>query len=205
MSITLNKITENAGKYKILKSKVAVSKANCTKAYNKNKGTEVPMTRRRRIAAELVEHVELSKNKLHDLTKLVDSFIIVIQELEDEYFTNPDKETLLGIIQTETETYEEKHSEFMRKHDAVILEAESVLAGPNVVQQVNVPQETSEGSWRTLKKQARLKATFLEKESTHFEAVHFTKSFQNYILDGYAGNPLEIAVWIQLQLLMNPL
>ena len=50
-------------------------------AYNKNKGTEVPMTRRRRIAAELVEHMELSKNKLHDLTKLVDSFIIVIQEL----------------------------------------------------------------------------------------------------------------------------
>ena len=48
-------MAENAGKYKILKSKVAVGKANCTKAmgkleqtfdaYNKNKGTEVPMTR----------------------------------------------------------------------------------------------------------------------------------------------------------------
>ena len=39
------------------------------------------MTRWRKIAAELVEHMELSKNKLHDLTKLVDSLIVVIQEL----------------------------------------------------------------------------------------------------------------------------
>ena len=48
-------MVENAGKYKILKSKVAVGKSNCTKAmvkleqtfdaYNKNKGAEVPMTR----------------------------------------------------------------------------------------------------------------------------------------------------------------
>ena len=117
---------------------------------------------------------------------------------------NPDKETLLTTIQTEQETYEEKHSDFMRTNNAVILEAESALAGPKVVQQVNVPQETSAGSWRTFKPQASLKPTFLEKEPTHLEAVHFTKSFQNYILDGYAGNPPENAVWIQLQPLMNP-
>ena len=65
-------MAENDGKYNILKSKVAVGKANCTKAlakleqtfdyYNKNRGTKVPVTRCRRIAAELVEHVELSKN-----------------------------------------------------------------------------------------------------------------------------------------------
>ena len=54
-----------------------------------------------------MEHVELSKNKLHDLTSLVDSLIVVIQELEDTYFDNPNKETLIGVIQTETETYEE--------------------------------------------------------------------------------------------------
>ena len=129
----------------------------------------------------------------------------MIQELEDEYFTNLDKETLLGVIQTETETYEEKHSEFMKKNYVVILEAESVLAGPNVIQQVNVPQETNASAWRTFKPQASLKPTYLEKESTHLEAVHFTKSFQNYILDGYAGNPPENAVWIKLQPLMNPL
>ena len=61
-----------------------------------------------------------------------------------------------------------------------------------VVQQVNVPQETSANNWRTLKPEASLKPNHLEKESTHLEAVHFTKSFQNYILDGYAGNLEEI-------------
>ena len=58
--------------------------------YNKNKGTEVTVTIRMRIVAELVEHVELSKIKLKELTNLVDSFIIVIQELEDDHFTNTD-------------------------------------------------------------------------------------------------------------------
>ena len=120
-------MAENAGKYKILKSKVAVGKANCTKAlakleqtfysYNKNRGNDVPVTRRRRIAAELVEHVELLKNKLHDLTSLVDSLIVVIQELEDIYFDNQNKEKLIGVIQTETETYEDKLSEFLKKND----------------------------------------------------------------------------------------
>ena len=54
-------MADNAGKYKVLKSKVAVAKANCIKAlakleqtfdsYNKNRGNDVPVTRRRRIAA----------------------------------------------------------------------------------------------------------------------------------------------------------
>ena len=56
-----------------------------------------------------------------------------------------------------------------------------MLTGPNVVQQVNVPQETNASAWRTFKPQT------------------------NYILDVYAGNPLVNAVWIQLQPLMNPL
>ena len=94
-------MADNGGKYKVLKSKVAVAKGNCTKAlakleqtldsYNKNRGNDVPVTRRRRIAAELCEHVELSKNKLQDLSSLVDSLIIVIQELEDDQFNNPNK------------------------------------------------------------------------------------------------------------------
>ena len=67
----------------------SLRKANCTKAmkkqeqtfydYNKNKGTEVPVARRMRITAELVEHVELSKNKLKELTDLVDNFIALIK------------------------------------------------------------------------------------------------------------------------------
>ena len=66
-------------------------------------------------------------------------------------------------------------------------------------------QETSANNWRTFKPQTSLKPTYLEKEATHLEAVQFTRSFQNYILDGYGGNPPENAVWIQLQPLMNPL
>ena len=123
---------ENAAKYKVLKSNYSIGKANCTKAmkkleqtfddYNKNKGTEVQVTKRMRIAAELVEQVELSKNKLKELTNLVDSFIAIITDLEDEYFTNPDKETLLTTIQKEQETYDEKYDEFMKTNEEVILE-----------------------------------------------------------------------------------
>ena len=58
---------------------------------------------------------------------------------------------------------------------------------------------------KIFKPQASLKPTYLEKESTNLEAVHFTKLFQSYILDGYAGNPPEKTVWIQLQPLMNPI
>ena len=89
----------------------------------------------------------------------------------------------------------------------MILEAENALTGANTVQQVNVPQEASaeHPKWRTFKPQTSLKPTYLEKEATHLEAVQFTTSFQNYILDGYGGNPPENAVWIQLQPLINPL
>ena len=61
----------------------------------------MPVTRRRRIAAELCEHVELSKDKLQNLSSLVDSLIIVIQELDDAQFDNLNKETVIGVIQQE--------------------------------------------------------------------------------------------------------
>ena len=49
------------------------------------------MMRRVRLAAELVEAVELNKNKLKELTNIVDTFIAVITDLEEEYFTSPDR------------------------------------------------------------------------------------------------------------------
>ena len=121
------------------------------------------MSRKMRIAAELVEQIELSKNKQKELANLVDNFIATITDLEDEYFTNPDKETLHTTIQKEQETCDEKYDEFMKTNDKVILEAESSLAGLKVVQQVNVPQETSANNWRTFKPQANLKPNYLEK------------------------------------------
>ena len=72
----------------------------------------------------------------------MDSLIVVIQELEDTQFDNQNKETVIGVIQQETETYENKLSEFMTNNDAMILDAEDVLAGPNLIQQVQVAQES---------------------------------------------------------------
>ena len=118
--------------YKVQKSKISVGKTGCTKAmtklessfddFCKNKGTDVPMMRRVRFAAELVEAVEMSKNKLKELTNIVDTFIAVIMDLEEDYFTSPDKETVLTTVLTEQETYEEKHTDFLRKNDSAILE-----------------------------------------------------------------------------------
>ena len=55
------------------------------------------------------------------------NFIAVITDLEEDYFTSPDKETVLTTVLTEQETYEEKHTEFLRKHYSGILEAENAL------------------------------------------------------------------------------
>ena len=106
----------------------------------------------------------------------------------------------LKTVQTEQEAYEEKHDDFLKKNDVVILEADNALTGANTVQQVVASQEANAGNphWRTFKPQTSLKPTFLEKEATPLEAVEFTRTFHNYILDGYGGNPPENAVWIQL-------
>ena len=82
--------------------------------FSKNRGTEVPMMRKMRLAAELVQHVQLSKNKMKDLTNIVDTFTAVITELKESYFTDPTKDTLLTTIQTEQDQYEDKHTNFIK-------------------------------------------------------------------------------------------
>ena len=160
-----------------------------------------------RFAAELMEAVEFSKSKIKELTKIVDTFIAVITDLEENYFTDPDKEAVLKTVLQEQEAYEEKHDEFLRKNDLVILEADNALTGANTVQQVVALPEENAGNpkWRNFKPQTSLKPSFLEKEATHLETVQFTRAFNNYILDGYGGNPPVNAVSIQLQPLINPL
>ena len=119
--------TENTKAYKVQKSKFSVGKANCTKAmtklessfddFCKNKGSDIPIMRRVRFAAELMEAVEFSKSKIKELAKIVNTFINVITDLEENNFTDPDKEAVLKKVHSEQEEYEEKHHEFLSKND----------------------------------------------------------------------------------------
>ena len=57
----------------------------------------------------------------------MDNFIAVITDLDESNFTDPDKEAVLKKVQSEQEEYEEKHDEFLRKNDLIILEGDNAL------------------------------------------------------------------------------
>ena len=57
----------------------------------KNKGSDIPNMRKVRFAAKQMESVEFNKSKIKELAKIVDTFIAVITDLEENYFTDPDK------------------------------------------------------------------------------------------------------------------
>ena len=204
-------------RYNTLKSKTAVGKGNVTKAlrkleqvlasYEKHKGAETHLTTRRRVAAEVCESVEIARVKMKTLSELGDEFIDIVTELDDSEFEkeSPNKETMISTIEAEIEGFDKKFNDIMEEKEEAILDAESVVSGPPVLQTIRVQadQGPAGDTWSSFKPQGNLKPQYLEKNCNHLETVHFCALFEIYIKDGYRGKIPENTVWMQLQPLIN--
>ena len=204
-------------RYNTLKSKTAVGKGNVTKAlrkleqvlasYEKHKGAETHLTTRRRVAAEVCESVEIARVKMKTLSELGDDFIDVVTELDDSEFEkeSPNKETMISTIEAEIEGFDKKFNDIMEEKEEAILDAESVVSGPPVLQTIRVQadQGPAGDTWSSFKPQGNLKPQYLEKNCNHLETVHFCALFEIYMKDGYRGKIPENTVWMQLQPLIN--
>lgn len=135
-------------RYNTLKSKTAVGKGNVTKAlrnlekvlasYEKYKGAETHLTTRRRVAAEVCESVEIARVKMKTLSELGDEFIDIITELDDKEFESPNKDTVISTIETEIEGFDKKFNDVMEEKEGAILDAESMVSGPQMIQTTQV-------------------------------------------------------------------
>jgi capsule polysaccharide export protein KpsE/RkpR len=136
-----------------LKSKTAVGKRNVTEAlrkleqvlasYEKHKGIETRLTTHRRVAAEVCESVEIARVKMKTLSELGDEFIDIVTELDDSEFEkeSPNKETVISTIETEIEGFDKKINDVMEEKEGAILDAESVVSRPPVLQTIQVQAE----------------------------------------------------------------
>ena len=171
-----------------------VSKVGLTKAIgdfekaidqlNKNKDVAtLTLSRKVRLAAGVMENLELMNLKMRKMSEAKDLTIEVILGIDDENLSKP-KEEHINEIEMDHDKTIKGIQDLQSSSEDLIAKAEEFLQGPQITNNSVQPVSTAAAAGPVTKMfqpQSNLKPIFLDKMATHLEVVKFVQGAEVYV------------------------
>ena len=201
-----------ADTYSEVKLALTVAKTGLTKSFKKleERGKEMgtleadlAMSSKVRVAAALLEALDLVSRKNKEVSENRDKWINAIIKFNPTEFEKNSKKTKEQLVEESSkdiEIYEDKAENLIKSFKKEIEEAEKLLA-KNSESKVDTGtksnSETNE-TWSQFKPQQNLEPSHLEQHVSHLEVTKFVEAMRTYIKVGFRGVVPEKGVWVYI-------